>query len=64
MTHTHTHTHTQSLTVLTEASVVPGTVSDLESLRINMQILTVLVAALTKPLEEVADGHLGHLVLV
>ena len=47
-----------------EASVVPGTVSDLECLGIHVEVLTILVAALSESLKEVADGHLGHLVFV
>ena len=47
-----------------ESSVVPGAVPDLECLCINMEVLTILVVTLSKTLEKVADGHLGHLVLV
>ena len=41
-----------------ETSVVPGAVPDFESLGIDVKILAVLVGALAKSLEEVADRHL------
>ena len=47
-----------------ESSVVPGTVPNLEGLCVDMKILAVLVCTLAEPLEEIADGHLGHFVLV
>jgi len=46
------------LTVFAEASIVPRTVPDLESVSVNVEILAILIVALTKLLEEVADGHL------
>ena len=52
------------LTVLAEASVVPGAVLDFQGFCVHVQVLAVLVVALAKSLEEVADGHLGHVVLV
>ena len=50
--------------MLTKASVVPGTVPDLERLGIDVQILAVLVVTLAKPLKEVANRHFRHLILV
>ena len=47
-----------------ESSIIPGTVSDFKRLGVDMEVLTILVVALSETLEEVADGHLGHLVLV
>ena len=47
-----------------EPSVVPGTVPYLEGLCVDVKVLTVLVGALAEPLKEVADGHLGHFILV
>ena len=58
------HHNSPMLTVLAKSSIVPGTLSDLQRLRINVKVLAVLIVALTKPLEEVADWHLGHVVLV
>lgn len=58
------HHHPPMLTMLAESSIVPGTLSDLQRLCINVEVLAVLVVALAKSLEEVADWHLGHVVLV
>lgn len=49
--------------VPTEASIVPGTVLDLR-LRIDVQVLAVLVRARLELRVEVALGHLAHVVLV
>ncbi len=49
--------------VSTEASVVPGTVLDLR-LAVHVKKVTLLVAALVVLGEEVALGHLAHVVLV
>jgi hypothetical protein len=51
-------------TMFAEPSVVPGTVPYLEGLCVDVKVLTVLVGALAEPLKEVADGHLGHFILV
>lgn len=45
-------------TVLAEAPVVPRAVSGLHRVRVNVEILTVLIVALPKLLKEIADGHL------
>lgn len=49
--------------VSTEPPIVPGTVLDLR-LRIDVQVLAVLVGARLELRVEVALGHLGHVVLV
>lgn len=64
LVHTNSAHQSPALTMLTKSPVIPGTLSDLQRLCINVEVLAVLVVALTEPLEEVADWHLGHVVLV
>ena len=54
----------RSLTMLAKTPVVPRAVSGLHRVRVNVEILTVFIVTLSKLLKEIADGHLGHVVLV
>ena len=47
-----------------ESAIIPGAVADLESIRLHMKVLAVFVITLSKLLEEVADWHLAHVILV
>ena len=50
--------------MLAKATVIPGTIADLERICFNMKILTILVITFTKLLEKVADWHFCHVILM
>lgn len=58
------HVARDTRTMLAESSVIPWTVTDLQSVSLNVKILAIFVIAFSKLLEKVANWHLGHVVLV
>ena len=50
--------------MLTESSIVPCTIFNFECLSVHMEILAVAIVTLPKLLEEVARGHLCHVIFV
>ena len=52
------------ITMFAESTIIPGTITDLESIRLHMKVLAVFVITLSKLLEEVADWHLAHVILM
>ena len=47
-----------------EATIVPGTVANLQGICLYMKVLTIFIIAFPKLLIEVADWHLAHVILM